>query len=47
MNCSTCAKEINLLDMFPNELCVDCYAQTPEANRPITAKELAQMWRAK
>jgi hypothetical protein len=28
-------------------LCVDCYALTEEANRPITAQELARMWGGK
>ena len=47
LKCSKCASEIDPLAVFPEGLCVDCYAQTPEANRPITARELAQMWGAK
>ena len=45
--CVECESELSLLEKFPNDLCVNCYAKTPEANRPITARELAQMWGAK
>jgi hypothetical protein len=45
--CTQCKAEIDRLAVFPNGLCVDCYAQTEEANRPITAQELARMWGAK
>ena len=47
VKCSKCANEVHPLAVFPSGLCVDCYAQTPEANRPITARELAQMWGGK
>jgi len=47
MKCSKCLNDLHPLAAFPNRLCVDCYAQTPEANRPITARELAQMWGGK
>ena len=42
--CTKCAAEIDPLAVFPGGICVDCYAQTPEANQPITAAELAAMW---
>jgi hypothetical protein len=45
--CTKCKQEIHPLAVFPQGLCVDCYAMTEEANRPITARELAQMWGAK
>ena len=44
MKCSKCLNEIHPLAVFPNGLCVDCYALTDEANRPITAQEIRQMW---
>ena len=47
LNCFKCEREVNPLDLFAGLLCVDCYALTEEANRPITARELAQMWGAK
>jgi hypothetical protein len=45
--CTQCKADVHPLALFPAGLCVDCYAQTEEANRPITARELAQMWGAK
>jgi NMD protein affecting ribosome stability and mRNA decay len=47
VKCTQCAREITRLEVFPAGLCVDCYAMTDEANRPITARELAQMWGGK
>jgi len=47
LNCSKCEREISPLAVFPQGLCVECYALTEEANRPITARELAQMWGGK
>jgi hypothetical protein len=44
VKCSKCACEVHPLAVFPEGLCVDCYAQTPDARRPITARELSQMW---
>jgi hypothetical protein len=45
--CSKCERGISPLAVFPAGLCVDCYALTEEANRPITAQELARMWGGK
>jgi len=42
--CSKCEREVSPLAIFPAGLCVDCYALTEEANRPITGEELARMW---
>ena len=47
MKCSKCFNDVHPLAVFPAGLCVDCYALTEQANRPITARELAQMWGAK
>ena len=47
MKCTKCLNDIHPLAVFPAGLCVDCYAQTEEAQRPITARELAQMWGGK
>jgi|FreactcultureFD7_1027221.scaffolds.fasta_scaffold10848_2 hypothetical protein len=44
MNCSICDKQISILEAFPNDLCVDCYAKTEEANAPLTAQEIKQMF---
>jgi len=48
--CSVCSKVNPALAMFPNSLCVECYALTPEAkqlNSMMTARQLAQMWGGK
>lgn len=42
--CRNCQNTFRNIDEFPNQLCPDCYRLTPDANRPITDKELAQMW---
>ena len=47
MVCKTCGNEIAEFSEFPGMLCLDCYAVTPEANAPITARQLARMWGAK
>ena len=47
LNCFKCEREVNPLALFPGLLCVDCYALTEEANRPITGEELAVMWGAR
>jgi hypothetical protein len=44
VKCSKCEREVSPLAVFPQGLCVDCYALTEEANRPITGEELAVMW---
>jgi hypothetical protein len=45
--CSVCSKVNPALAMFPDSLCVECYALTPKANCNHTARQLAQMWGAK
>ena len=42
--CSGCAKQVRVIDLFPTDLCVECWSVTPEANRVISAQELARMW---
>jgi hypothetical protein len=45
--CAGCNKTEDVLAMFPNNLCLVCYAMTPEANAPMTARQLSQMWGGK
>jgi hypothetical protein len=45
--CTNCKNEVDRLAVFPGGLCLECYAISPEANRIITAQELAQMWGGK
>lgn len=45
--CNKCGNGIPEFGEFPGGICVDCYAVSEEANRPISARELAQMWGGK
>jgi len=47
INCKKCASVTDTLALFPGDICLECYKQTPEARRPITAQELARMWGAR
>lgn len=44
MRCNGCSKQVRVIELFPNNLCLACWSVTPEANREITAQELARMW---
>ena len=44
VTCAGCEEETDRLAVFPGRLCLDCYARTPEANRPVSASELTAMW---
>jgi hypothetical protein len=45
MDCTTCQTPTDKLALFPGNICLDCYAKTPEANAPLTAEGLADMFR--
>ena len=45
MTCTTCSSDLDPLEAFPGDICLTCYAKTPEANAPLTADGLADMWR--
>jgi len=47
IDCKKCAVVTDTLALFPGGICLECYKQTPEAYRPITAQELARMWGAR
>lgn len=42
--CTSCNTPTENLDLFPNDLCVDCYAQTEQGTRIVTAEELVRLW---
>lgn len=44
LHCKTCHGEMDELAAFPGGICLDCYKQTPDANRPLTADDIVQMW---
>jgi protein-arginine kinase activator protein McsA len=47
LHCPECAIALLPTEAFPKNLCVECYAMTPEANAPMTARQLSQMWGGK
>lgn len=42
--CTNCAGLVNKLELFPNNLCLNCWADTPEGRYLPTAEELVKMW---
>ena len=42
--CSSCGAQVDSLAVFPGGICVECYAKSPEGNRPLTADEIVSMW---
>lgn len=42
--CSACHTLTDPLSLFPKDLCMACYAETPEAMRPITAEDIKRLW---
>lgn len=45
LTCTDCQAAITPLEVFPGGICLDCYAKTPEANAPLTAQGLANLFR--
>ena len=44
MNCSKCSSSVHWLEIFPNNLCLDCYRVSEQANKDMTADELGAMF---
>jgi hypothetical protein len=44
LDCADCGKQHGKLESFPGRRCLECWAKTPEANRPVSADEVASMW---
>lgn len=42
--CKGCGAPTDNLALFPGDICVECYAKTPEALAPMTADDLSRMW---
>ncbi len=40
--CPTCAAEMTVLEVFPNGLCVECFAKTPAGSTVVD--DIAGMW---
>jgi hypothetical protein len=46
-NCALCATMTNWLELFPGDVCIECWAKSPAGKYMPSASELAQMWGAK
>lgn len=44
ITCTNCTQPVDPLEVFPNNLCLTCYADTPAGKRMPTAEELIKMW---
>lgn len=47
IKCTECGTEIDPLEVFPKNRCVNCHAKAPEVQREtetMTADKLARMW---
>ena len=44
ITCTTCGEDTDPLAIFPGDICLECYRQTPDARRPLTADDVTQMW---
>lgn len=44
VNCSKCNENVDRLELFPNNLCLVCWSNTPEGRYVPTASELTKMW---
>jgi hypothetical protein len=42
--CTGCGDKVHPLAIFPNDLCLECFANSPEGKREVTAEELSRMW---
>lgn len=45
--CTSCNTPTDNLALFPNNLCMNCYAVTEQGTRIVTAEELTRMWGGK
>jgi hypothetical protein len=47
VNCATCGNKTDRLELFPGDVCLTCWADSPEGRRMPTASELVAMWGGK
>lgn len=45
ITCTACGTDVDPLEVFPNDVCLPCYRTTPEANAPLSAVEVANLFR--
>jgi hypothetical protein len=44
ITCTTCGTDTDKLEIFPGDVCLTCWADSPEGRRMPTAEELVSMW---
>jgi hypothetical protein len=44
MNCTTCNTITDRLDMFPGNVCLECWSQSFGGKFGLVAQELTRMW---
>lgn len=44
VDCAKCGETVSTLATFPGGICLDCYKQTPDARRPLSAEDVRGMW---
>jgi hypothetical protein len=42
--CTACKATVHYLAMFPGEICLACYQLTEDARRPLSARDVLQLW---
>jgi hypothetical protein len=42
--CSCCEESVHWLEVFPNGVCLSCWADSPEGRRMPTAGEVRSLW---
>lgn len=46
-NCTKCETLTHVYELFPGDVCLTCWADSPEGRRMPTAGELVAMWGGK
>lgn len=44
VTCTSCSATVDALELFPGDVCLSCWAASPEGRRMPTAEELTEMW---
>lgn len=44
ITCTTCDTPTDRLEIFPGDVCLTCWADSPQGRRMVSAEELVQMW---
>lgn len=47
MTCTTCSTTIHPLEVFPGQVCLPCWAASPQGSKIPTAEEVIALWGGK